>query len=163
MVQDQGFSILRDAKIFRVIEMYWMTKALIAQVVEERGLQQQAILHKIDLLDSKFEVVFTAVYGVDMVVCQPKNGNSDTMELKEDSPGSLGTQSNPIIIEEDPLPLIATQKGLCRFVNLMASQLEKVSFILLFNMGLSLLYLVFMSDYRLLVNIVMSFLLRTVG
>jgi hypothetical protein len=53
------------------------------------------------------------VYGVDIVVSQPQNGNNDVMDPKEDSHGSVGTQSNPIFIQEDPLPLalVANQEG----------------------------------------------------
>lgn len=151
---------MRDTKIFRISEMYWMTKALIAQIVKERSLQQQVILHKIDFLDSKFEPVFKAVYGVDIVVSQPQHGNNDTMEMKEDSPGSVGTQSNPTCIEEDPMPLTATRNGPLQTCEPDGSQLEKASFILLFSTGLSLLYLVFMVCYRLLVNTVISFCTR---
>lgn len=111
--QGPRFSRKRDTKIFRITEMYWMTKALFAQVVEKRNLQQQVILHKIDLLDGKFEAVFKAVYGVDIVVSQPQHGNNNTIEMKEGSPGSVGTQSNPICIEADPLASYCNSEGTC--------------------------------------------------
>lgn len=43
----------RDTKIFKLTEILWLSKSFIAQVVVERGQQQQAILHKLDLMDKK--------------------------------------------------------------------------------------------------------------
>jgi hypothetical protein len=52
-------------------KLCWLNKALIAKVGEEKGLQQQAILHKSDLLESKFKAGFKAVFGIDIVVWNP--------------------------------------------------------------------------------------------
>jgi hypothetical protein len=43
-VPDTGFSCSRYTKIFKLTELYWLIKSFIAQVVEDTGQQQQAIL-----------------------------------------------------------------------------------------------------------------------
>jgi hypothetical protein len=65
---DTGFSGSRDTKVFNLIELYWLNKAFIAQVVEERGHQQQGIQWKLDLLEKKFKVVCKEVYDINIIV-----------------------------------------------------------------------------------------------
>jgi hypothetical protein len=123
------------------------------------------------LLESKFE----AVYGVDIVVSQRQSRNNDTMEAKEDFPGSIGPQSTPIFIEEegacllrklkrieeDPRLLklkISQKKPVQRQATSLAIQFERASLLLMFNMELSIFPLFFWLYYfyRLIVNIVIS-------
>jgi hypothetical protein len=87
------------------MELYWFDKGLITQVVEEKGLQQQAIVHKLDLLENKLEAMFKVVFGIDIVVSQPQGNDINEMVALEDIPGLEVTHSNPILIDEDPLLL----------------------------------------------------------
>jgi hypothetical protein len=47
-----------------------MVKAMIARVLEEHIILQQGILHRIELLDKKFEVVCQTMFGIKIVVSQ---------------------------------------------------------------------------------------------
>jgi hypothetical protein len=76
---------------FRITETHWLIKIIIAQIMEERSLQQQDILHKIDLLYSKFTTFFKTTFEIEIVVSQVHDEKTDTMALKEDSLGYVDT------------------------------------------------------------------------
>jgi hypothetical protein len=40
VVEDPEFSRTRDAKLYKTTKLFWVIKALIAQVIEEMGTQQ---------------------------------------------------------------------------------------------------------------------------
>jgi hypothetical protein len=69
--------------------------------VEERGQQQQAILHKLDLMDKKFEAVCKAVYDIDIIVTDPEDIKHNPMVATKPAQEFEGTPSNPILIDED--------------------------------------------------------------
>jgi len=54
-----------------------LNKAFIAQVGEERGQQQWAILHKLDPMDMKFEAVYKVGFDLDIIVCNPQDNEKD--------------------------------------------------------------------------------------
>jgi len=76
-------------------------KTLIAHVLEERNLQQQDILHSTKLPDRKFEAVCKVVFGIKIVVSQVME-ETKVMNHIEGSSGSMRTQLNVIILDEDP-------------------------------------------------------------
>jgi hypothetical protein len=49
-ILDIGFSRSKDTKYFRKIEIYWHTKSMVAQVIEEHGTRHKAILEKLESL-----------------------------------------------------------------------------------------------------------------
>jgi hypothetical protein len=61
-------------------------KALVAEVLKERSLQQQDIFHRIDMLDGKNLAICKATFGIEIVVSQVLDEN-DVVDHKE---GSLG-------------------------------------------------------------------------
>lgn len=56
-VPDSSYSRTRDTKIFKLIELYWLNKAFITQVVEEKSSQQQAMMQKLNMMDQKFDAL----------------------------------------------------------------------------------------------------------
>jgi hypothetical protein len=89
-----GFLRSRDKKVFKATEHYWLTKALIAQVLEEHGTQHKELLDKFMLLEAKFEVVCRVVFGIKIEVADWQANDEDC------AMNSQGTSFNPVIIEE---------------------------------------------------------------
>ena len=48
----------------KLVELYWVNKSFIAQVIEEQGKQQQEILSKLDQMGKKYE----AIWGIEIVM-----------------------------------------------------------------------------------------------
>lgn len=55
-IPDPGVSRSREIKYLKMIALYWINKAFIADVVEETGMQQQAILQKLNKMGRKYGV-----------------------------------------------------------------------------------------------------------
>jgi hypothetical protein len=70
--------------------------------VEEIGQRQQAILHKLDIMDKKFEVLFRDIYGIDIIVADLEDIKHNPMVAVEPTQAFEDTPSNPILIDEDP-------------------------------------------------------------
>lgn len=51
-----------------MVKLYWHKKSFISQVVEEKGIQFQAILDKLDFLDENYMALVKYVWVVDMLV-----------------------------------------------------------------------------------------------
>jgi len=77
---------------------YWLVKSMIAQVLDERSIPQQDILHRFELLEGKFEIVCKVVFGIKIVVSQV-NEEVGATYLKEGPHDSIGIHANPICIE----------------------------------------------------------------
>jgi hypothetical protein len=61
-----------------------LNKYFIAQVVEERGQQQQAILHKLDLwIKNLIEALYRVVYNIDIIMIDPKDVKTNPLEAIE--------------------------------------------------------------------------------
>jgi hypothetical protein len=82
-------------------ELYWLNKSFIAEGVKERGQQQEAIFHKLDLMDKKFEAVCRAVYDIDIIMTDPEDVKPNLVEVAEPTQDFEGTPSNPIMIYEN--------------------------------------------------------------
>jgi hypothetical protein len=57
-ISDPDYSKTRDMKIFKVIELYKLTEAFIAQLIEEGGSQYQHVLHKVHMMETKFDTLY---------------------------------------------------------------------------------------------------------
>jgi hypothetical protein len=70
--------------------------------VEERRVQHQAILQKLDLIDNnkKSEVVFKQILG--LIVFYLQESDNEDMKEADGTPRLRGTPSNPNIVEEYP-------------------------------------------------------------
>jgi hypothetical protein len=68
--------------------------------VEDMGQQQQAILHKLDLMDKKFEAVYREIYDINIIVKDPKDANINLFEVVEHALEFEGTPSNNILSDE---------------------------------------------------------------
>jgi hypothetical protein len=66
----------------RINETYWIIKALVTKIIEEKSLQQQDILHKIDLLDRKFIVVCKVIFGIEIVISHIHNEDKTPWHLQ---------------------------------------------------------------------------------
>ena len=62
-VLDTCFFISKDSKYMKLVELYWLKKSFISQVIEEKGKQQQDILSKLDQLGKIYE----AIWGIEIV------------------------------------------------------------------------------------------------
>lgn len=57
-VPNSGFSRTRDTKIFLLVELYILDEQGIhCPVVEEKATKQEAILHKLNIMDQKFNAL----------------------------------------------------------------------------------------------------------
>jgi hypothetical protein len=57
-----------DTKVFELIELYFLNKSLIAQVIEEKGQQQEVIIQQLNLLHINFDAVCKIVFNVEIIV-----------------------------------------------------------------------------------------------
>jgi hypothetical protein len=78
--------------------------------VEEKGQQQQTILHELDLMDKNFEAVCKVAYDIDIIVIDPEDIKHNPRVAVEPAPESKGTPSKPILIDEDPKEKEDTQQ-----------------------------------------------------
>jgi len=65
---DSDFSRTWDTEIFWLIELYWMNKAFIAQVVEEKANQQESVLHKLNIMDHKFDALCRDIFNIEITI-----------------------------------------------------------------------------------------------
>ena len=63
-VLDTSFFRSNDTKYMKLVELYWVNKSFISQVIEEQGKQQQEILSKLDQMGKKYE----AIWGIEIVM-----------------------------------------------------------------------------------------------
>jgi hypothetical protein len=100
-VPDIRYSRSRESKTFKLIELYWLNKAFIAQVVDERGQQHQAILQNLDILEKKFEAVCKEVFDIEFRVSDHTDSQDDPEAAAGQAQTSGGTPSNPMRLDED--------------------------------------------------------------
>jgi hypothetical protein len=72
-VSNTRFFISRDTRIFNLIKLYWLRKAFVSHVVEEKGTQNQSILHNVEPMENKIDVMSRVVYNIEIIV----NDNMD--------------------------------------------------------------------------------------
>lgn len=85
-IPDKGFSWSKDAKYFKLVELYWYNKSFIVQVVEEHGVQQQGILDKLDFLDRKYEALVKTIWGTEAMEGEPnQDSQAPTTEDRTDT------------------------------------------------------------------------------
>lgn len=56
-----------DTKYFKQIDLYWHNKSIFVQMTKEQGIQQKAILNKLDYLDQKYETIVKVLWGMEVV------------------------------------------------------------------------------------------------
>lgn len=100
-VPDSGNSRTRDTKIFKLIELYWMNKDFIAQVVEERGNQQQAIMWKLNMMDHKFYALCKEVFNIQTIINSYRDITHSLGEDIEQFPDLASTSLNPILVDDE--------------------------------------------------------------
>jgi hypothetical protein len=68
-IPDTSFSHSCNTKYFRKIDIYWktQTKSIVAQVIEEQGKQQKAILCKLEFLDQKYEALIKTLWDMEVM------------------------------------------------------------------------------------------------
>jgi hypothetical protein len=54
----------KETKCFFLVEIYWMTKAMVAQVVAQQKLENKATQHAVHILEAKFELFCKAQFRI---------------------------------------------------------------------------------------------------
>lgn len=63
---------------FKMVDSYRHNKSFIAQIIEEQGVQKQAILDKLDFLDDKYEALVKTIWGMEVMEQHQKQGGQTT-------------------------------------------------------------------------------------
>jgi len=61
-----------------MVDSYRHNKSFIAQIIEEHGVQKQAILDKLDFLDDKYEALVKTIWGMLVMEQHQKQGGQTT-------------------------------------------------------------------------------------
>jgi hypothetical protein len=60
-VTDPFYSRTRDIKYFKVLEKYWIVKAMVGQALEKSMEERRDIMHSIRIFEGKFELLYHIV------------------------------------------------------------------------------------------------------
>jgi hypothetical protein len=55
-VEDPFYSKTRETKYFKIVEIYWIVKAMVGQALHKSRREQVDLLHAIHILEGKFEL-----------------------------------------------------------------------------------------------------------
>jgi hypothetical protein len=78
-----------------------MNKAFIDYIVEEKVIQQEAILHKLSVMNQKFDALYKEVFNIEIMINNQVDSLGHFMETNDHFPTSKGTPTNPIELEKD--------------------------------------------------------------
>jgi len=70
-------------------------------VVEEKGIQQQAIMHKLNVMDQKFDSLCREVFNIEITVNNYSETQNNSMDEVDQVMTSVGTLSNLILLDDE--------------------------------------------------------------
>jgi hypothetical protein len=94
-----------------MIELYWINKSLIAQVVEGKGEKQETIIKDLNPLHTMFDAVSKIVFNLQTVVLDHKaTYQQEPIATQEHNSTLEDISSNPIRLDEEDEDLIEIHK-----------------------------------------------------
>jgi hypothetical protein len=90
----------RDMRYFRMVEMYWLVKALVGQAISKTKREHGELLHAIHVLEGKFKLYCWAQHGIKFQVTQIGHNQEQQGSGSADQspPGSFQC---PIVVDDD--------------------------------------------------------------
>lgn len=98
-VDDPLYSRTPETKYFKLAETYWIVKVTVAQAVEKTRKVNESTLHKVKILEGKFELFCQSHFGIKFRVT-PEGKNEEQHQTASVDSSSYGSKNQPIPIDD---------------------------------------------------------------